>query len=66
VRLWNVQNGQMLGNPLGKNLHSGVIRGLAFSRDGLQLLSVSDDGEIRLWTPSRFVCMACGTSYYEA
>jgi hypothetical protein len=43
----NIRNGQIIAE-LGKQVHSSIIRAVAFSRDGLRLLSASDDGEMRL------------------
>lgn len=46
VRLWDYNSGQLLMDGRG---HSGNVRGLAFSPDDRQLVSVGDDGSVIVW-----------------
>ncbi|KAG8798546.1 hypothetical protein FRC20_007099 [Serendipita sp. 405] len=47
VRLWDVETGQTLGEPLRG--HSGTVWSVAFSPDGGQVVSGSSDKTTRLW-----------------
>jgi WD40 repeat protein len=46
MRLWEVKSGQELREYRGA---TGQLRAVAFSPDGLQALSGSEDGSVRLW-----------------
>lgn len=47
VRLWDVDTGQQIGQPLTG--HTGDIRSIAFSRDGRLMITGSSDGTVRFW-----------------
>ncbi|GMF34158.1 unnamed protein product [Phytophthora fragariaefolia] len=46
VKLWDFNTNQLIMDGLG---HSGNVRGLAFSPDDRQLVSVGDDGCVFVW-----------------
>ncbi|KAJ0408059.1 hypothetical protein ATCC90586_003694 [Pythium insidiosum] len=46
VKLWDFHSGALLVDGIG---HSGNVRGLAFSPDDRQLVSVGDDGCVFVW-----------------
>jgi WD40 repeat protein len=46
VKFWDYASGQLLMDGVG---HSGTVRGLQFSPDDRQLISVGDDGCIFIW-----------------
>ncbi|KAG7401997.1 hypothetical protein PHYBOEH_008518 [Phytophthora boehmeriae] len=46
VKLWDFNSSQLIMDGLG---HSGNVRGLAFSPDDRQLVSVGDDGCVFVW-----------------
>lgn len=46
VKLWDYNSGELLMDGVG---HSGDIRGLAFSPDDRQLISVGEDGCVFIW-----------------
>eukprot|EP00644_Phytophthora_capsici_P013883 jgi/Phyca11/551102/estExt2_Genewise1Plus.C_PHYCAscaffold_400226 len=46
VKLWNYSTNQLIMDGVG---HSGNVRGLAFSPDDRQLISVGDDGCVFVW-----------------
>ncbi|KAF5343412.1 hypothetical protein D9757_015390 [Collybiopsis confluens] len=47
VRIWNVQTGQQIGDPL--HGHTGWVSSVAFSPDGQQVVSGSHDQTVRIW-----------------
>ena len=47
IRIWDVENGQLLVDPLLD--HNASVLSVAFSPDGTILASSDFDGEIRLW-----------------
>ncbi|KAF5366068.1 hypothetical protein D9757_012392 [Collybiopsis confluens] len=47
VRIWNVQTGQQIGDPL--HGHTSLVTSVAFSPDGQQVVSGSRDGTVRIW-----------------
>jgi WD40 repeat protein len=47
IRLWDVESGQPLGEPLQG--HTASVSSVAFSPDGATLASGSDDATIRRW-----------------
>ncbi|TMW68430.1 hypothetical protein Poli38472_005898 [Pythium oligandrum] len=46
VKIWNFNTGELIQDGIG---HSGNVRGLAFSPDDRQLVSVGDDGCVFVW-----------------
>lgn len=46
VKLWDYHTGELIMDGIG---HSGNVRGLAFSPDDRQLVSVGEDGSIFIW-----------------
>lgn len=46
IYIWEIGSGQLLGELSG---HAGTVTGLAISSDGTLLISISEDGTIRLW-----------------
>ncbi|KAG6618933.1 WD repeat-containing protein 16 [Phytophthora cinnamomi] len=46
VKLWDFNTNQLIMDGVG---HSGNVRGLAFSPDDRQLVSVGDDGCVFVW-----------------
>ncbi|MDZ4764018.1 MAG: protein kinase [Chloroflexota bacterium] len=48
VRLWDVETGVLLW----EGLHRGIVAGATFSADGGRILSVSTDGNLRIWAVS--------------
>ncbi len=49
VRLWSIQTGQQIGQPLR---HDGAVNHVVFSPDGMWLASASDDGTAKIWSAS--------------
>ncbi|KAF5371528.1 hypothetical protein D9757_010362 [Collybiopsis confluens] len=47
VRIWNVQTGQQIGDPL--HGHTSLVISVAFSPDGQQVVSGSQDETVRIW-----------------
>ncbi|KAF5366324.1 hypothetical protein D9757_012929 [Collybiopsis confluens] len=47
VRIWNVQTGQQIGDPL--HGHTDWVTSVAFSPDGQQVVSGSFDETVRIW-----------------
>ncbi|KAF5347139.1 hypothetical protein D9757_015068 [Collybiopsis confluens] len=47
VRIWNVQTGQQIGDPL--HGHTSEVTSVAFSPDGQQVVSGSYDHTVRIW-----------------
>lgn len=47
IRLWNVQTGRMVGNPLKG--HTDTVRSVALLPNGHEIASSSDDGTICIW-----------------
>ena len=47
LRLWDVETGQALGDPLGG--HAGAVWNVAWLPDGQQFLSAGVDGKLRRW-----------------
>ncbi|KAF5366328.1 hypothetical protein D9757_012932 [Collybiopsis confluens] len=47
VRIWNVQTGQQIGDPL--HGHTDWVTSVAFSPDGQQVVSGSYDETVRIW-----------------
>ncbi|CAG7855299.1 COMPASS-like H3K4 histone methylase component WDR5B {ECO:0000303/PubMed:19567704} Short=AtWDR5B {ECO:0000303/PubMed:19567704} [Serendipita indica DSM 11827] len=48
IRLWSVSTGQLLGEPLQG--HTQSVNAVAFSPDGSQIVSGSNDETVRLWS----------------
>ncbi|MCL4246867.1 MAG: WD40 repeat domain-containing protein [Anaerolineae bacterium] len=46
VRLWDLAARRVVGGMLG---HDAAVTGVAFSPDGTQIASISDDGTLRIW-----------------
>jgi len=46
VQIWNVTTGDMEAELKG---HTGRVRSVAFSQDGSQVVSGSDDRTVRIW-----------------
>lgn len=55
IRLWDVRTHRQLGRPLHAGHELDCVNAVAFSPDGLRLVSASDfgDGRIRLWDVRR-------------
>lgn len=51
IRVWDRETGDQQAVLLG---HQGRVRALAFDPRGEYLASAGDDGEVRLWAPSRW------------
>ncbi|KAG2060024.1 WD40 repeat-like protein [Suillus hirtellus] len=49
LRLWNIEEGSMVGEPWQG--HDDTVRCLDWSSDGLEIASGSQDGTIRRWSP---------------
>jgi WD40 repeat protein len=47
IRLWDIQSGQAIGEPL--IAHDGDVWSASFSKDGKRIVSAGKDGTIRLW-----------------
>ncbi len=48
ISLWNYESGALVGTLSG---HTAAVNDLAFSADGLALVSGSDDNSARVWSP---------------
>ncbi len=48
IRVWEVKTGKLRSTLAG---HDGGVHAVAFTRDGVELVSVGTDGAIRFWNP---------------
>jgi WD40 repeat protein len=49
VRLWDAETGALVWT----GTHRGIVTGAAFTADGARLISVSTDGNLRIWSLTR-------------